>query len=179
MAYLAVGVVVVGLIGLLNLVFTLGVVRRMREYEQLLAGQGAGSDQIVLPAGATVGEFEATTTTGERVALSSMSGATLVAFSSVQCGPCRQALPKLAALATEWEGGRGRVLVVVVGGGSQSSEFVEQLEPVARVVVEPEHGPLAGVFAVRGFPAYCVVGDGGAVLASGYSLDQVMERVPA
>jgi hypothetical protein len=179
MVYLAVAVAVVGVLGLVNLVFILGVVRRLREYEQLLSGGGGDSDRVALAESTTVGEFMATTTAGEQVSEMSLTGRTLVAFSSVSCGPCRQLLPTLVSRAAEWEGGRANVLTVVVGGGKESAEFVEQLEPVAQVVVEPERGPVSTAFAVRGFPAYLVVGADGTVQASGYSLNQVLDRVPA
>ncbi|GIJ75032.1 hypothetical protein [Virgisporangium ochraceum] len=60
------------------------------------------------------------------------------------------------------EGGRSRVLAVVVGRAATARPFVLAPRPVARVVVEPEGGPLAAAFGVRRFPATGVVDDDGA-----------------
>ncbi|GAA0896237.1 hypothetical protein GCM10009557_96040 [Virgisporangium ochraceum] len=53
-------------------------------------------------------------------------------------------------------------MAVVVGRAATARPFVLAPRPVARVVVEPEGGPLAAAFGVRRFPATGVVDDDGA-----------------
>src|SRR6266508_4237143 len=70
-AFLAAAVTVVGALGVVNLIFSLGVIRRLREHTEILdrlaAGGGAQGDSVMLPPGETVGDFVATTVDGEQL----------------------------------------------------------------------------------------------------------------
>jgi thiol-disulfide isomerase/thioredoxin len=180
MEYLAAGLVLVGALGLLNLLLSVGIIRRLRSDEAARAEAAALQGGVMLPAGAEVRTFTTTTTDGEPVSRADLAGgADLVGFFSVRCGPCRTLLPRFAEAASTWTGGRAHVLAVVVDGEGGAGDFVERLLPVARVVVEAERGPVASAFGVRGFPAYCVVDGGGTVRASGHSLDELAALQPA
>ncbi len=178
MPYLVSAVVVVGALGLLNLLLTLGVVRRLRELEPLARAGGGGQARPrggPIPApGYPVGEFRARTTTGELVGREDLlADQTLVAFFSVGCPPCIEAVPRFVPRAAA-AGSRNRVLAVVQGGGADAAGFVEPLERVARVVVEDERGPVSAAFGVTGSPAYCLVDGSGTMQASGFKLDEVL-----
>ncbi|GAB2947317.1 TlpA family protein [Micromonospora polyrhachis] len=178
MSYVWVGMVVVGLIGLLNLLLTFGVIRRLREHTEQLSELRHGSD-IILPAGATVGEFTADTIDGIRVSRDGLAGRTVVSFFSPHCAPCRERMPEFIEYAGTAPGGRSQVLAVVVGTPADAVEAVTALTPVAQVVVEPDGGAVSRAFAINGFPALCLVDERGTVLASGSTLDELPSTVVA
>ncbi|MDO3687525.1 TlpA disulfide reductase family protein [Micromonospora sp. C28ISP2-4] len=182
MAYLAAAVIVVGIIGLLNLVLALGVIRRLREHTVRLtaleAGHGHGhSDGIMLGAGSAVQPFQAVTEDGVTVTRDGLAGPTLVAFFSPDCTPCRERMPQFIRYAAEHPGGRDRVVGVVVSDRAAAGEYVAALSPVARVVVESDGGPLCTAFGVQGFPAISLIDESGVVVASGSLIEDLSAPV--
>lgn len=183
MAYLAAATVLVGLLAAVNLLFTVGVVRRLREHTTELAslrsqGTPGMGESVAHPAGARVGEFTATSVDHRPVASGTLGDRLLVGFFSPHCGPCAERLPGFIAYASSRAGGSGAVLAVVAGTAEESAATVEQLRQVATVVVEPDRGPVQQAFGVAGFPAFVLVNDGW-VAASDYDLAPVAERVAA
>jgi hypothetical protein len=146
---LVAAVVLVGALCLLNLIFTLGVIKRLREHTELLRGS---RDPMAIEVGTKVGEFTSSTVDGEHIAHESLIEETVVAFFSPDCRPCKEKLPKFVAYARTSPGGHDRTLAVVVGDADMAADFVAELRPVARVVVEEPAGPLAAAFGIRGFP---------------------------
>jgi hypothetical protein len=177
MAVLTGVVVLVGALGLLNLLLTFGVVRRLREYtvvlETLRAHGGPGRPVLVgdIPApGAQVGEFTAITVDGEPVSRDSLGGSTAVVFMAAACKECRAQLPELVSWAGSQD--RDRVLVVIDSDGLDTSDLVEPLSPVVRVIVERPDRPVINAFGVTAFPGSCVVNDG-TVVASAVSFTEL------
>ncbi|HEX6356431.1 TlpA disulfide reductase family protein [Actinophytocola sp.] len=168
MPYLAAGTVLVGLLGLVNLVLTFGVIRRLRDVG---FSASALARKPMLSAGEPVGEFEIVTTDGTPISRDSLGGDTVVGFFSTGCAPCEQLLPAFLQYAAAMPGGRERVLAVVVGPEGDVVEPVARLAPVSRVVVEDiTGGPLSSAFGVLGYPSVCVVDGAGRVAASGSEL---------
>ncbi|MEU0484001.1 hypothetical protein ABZ260_33065 [Streptosporangium sp. NPDC006013] len=178
MAYLAAAAVLIGLLVVTNLILTVGVVRRLREHTAELAalrnGDSGGSD-VAMPAGSSVGGFDATSVAGLPVTLATLGDRPLVGFFSPHCQPCKERLPEFIEHATSRPGGRDAVLAVAVGAEEETAELVELLRPVATIVVEPDRGPVQQAFAVTGFPAFVLV-EGGVVVASGFDLAPVTHR---
>ncbi|MFI6496618.1 TlpA family protein disulfide reductase [Nonomuraea typhae] len=143
-------VVLVGSLVVINLIFTLGVIKRLREHTELLRGS---FDPVAIEAGTEIGEFVSVTVDGERIAHESFTEETTVAFFAPDCRPCQEKLPKLAAYGKSIPGGRDRVLAVVVASADLAADFVALLRPVAHVVVEEPAGPMAAAFGIRAFPA--------------------------
>lgn len=165
MAVLAALVVLVGMLCLLNLVLSFGVIRRLREHTELLAERD--SPVPGLPVGSQAADFTATTTDGETVSRDLLSDDTLVAFLTPNCGPCREQLPELAKVAANWPGGRDRTLAVVAGDPVAAAAYVELLSPVARVVVEESLDSSAiRAFEVAGYPLFGLVDRDGTILRS-------------
>jgi len=175
MAFLAAAVTVVGALGVVNLIFSLGVIRRLREHTEILdrlaAGGGAQGDSVMLPPGETVGDFVATTVDGEQLSREELADTTLVGFFSPDCEPCKERLPQFVDYAEHHQGGRRQVLAVVVADDEDGAgPVVAELASVARVVREVGAGPVPRAFGVHGFPAFALVESGGVVRASGYEL---------
>jgi thiol-disulfide isomerase/thioredoxin len=168
MVYLAAAVAVVGLLCLVDLVLTFGVIRRLREHTKQLSNLPQG---MVSPLGVAVGEapgdFTASSTTGETLSRAQLTGPTLVGFFSPGCEPCAAELPRFVERARTMPGGAQQVLAVVDGGAGDVSEYREHLDQVARVVVEPHGGPLQTAFRLAAYPTIYLLGDDGTVVASG------------
>jgi cytochrome oxidase Cu insertion factor (SCO1/SenC/PrrC family) len=175
MLYLAVAVVLVGVLTLLNLVLVFGVIRRLREHTALLSTR-AEMPELMRPAGEHADEFAATTVDGDPVSRDLLAGRTLVAYLSTNCAPCRKRLPEFVSVAEGFPGGRSQVLAVVSSSGPDdpaAAEYAERLAGVARVVVEPGLGPVSTAFGVSGFPAFAVVEEQGRIAASNVDLAEL------
>ena len=148
-------VVLIGALCLLNLLLTLGVIRRLREQTATRgpAGPpGRGSSRTA------VGGFTATTVDGDAVSPELLVDYTTVVFLAPECATCRDQVPELVRWAANRE--RSRVLVVIDGNVSDTTDLVAQLGRVARVIVERSGTPVADAFGVTAYPASCLVNDG-------------------
>ncbi|MEW2289295.1 hypothetical protein [Streptomyces sp. NPDC047841] len=146
--------VLVGLLCLLDLVLTVGVVKRLREHTELLAARGGG--RLSLGTGDEVGEFSAVTVDGERVHDGMIHSETVVAFFSPTCGPCKEKLPKFAEYARSVPRGREQVLAAVIADSPEEAEaaapMLTALRPVARVLTGRDADAVAEACKVQGFP---------------------------
>src|SRR5690349_19483902 len=95
LALLTAVAVLAGALCLLNLVLTLGVVRRLREHAVLLAKlQPAAAPNPMLAVGEQVGSFETVTVDGHPVSRDALDGPTLLGIFSPNCSACAERLPK-------------------------------------------------------------------------------------
>jgi thiol-disulfide isomerase/thioredoxin len=164
----AVGLVVVGLLGMFNLVLSFGLVRRLREHSGLLARvtAGPGSAGLVAEVGTRVAPFRVTAVDGALVDRDVLAGPTLVGFFAPGCGPCGELLPRFVAAARAMPGGRAAVVAVVVEDGSPAGYLVDPLAEVASVVLEERGGVLGTAFGVDSYPVTCVVDAVGVVTST-------------
>ena len=165
MEFLVAAVVLVGVLVVVDLVLTLGVVRRLREHSALISQALEGTGQVadfMLPAGSRLPELRATTVDG---AAAPAAGPLLIGFFSPGCKACVQRLPGFVEYAKGFD---GAVLGVAVGAAADVDDIVGTLAPVADVVIEPPDGPLSTALQVKGMPAMATVGPDGVVVASGY-----------
>lgn len=177
MPLLAAAVAIVAVLCLLDLLLTLGVIRRLREHERRLAEAGSAPPRRRLDPGAPVGPFSATATDGSAVSADALAPRAVVAFFSPTCAPCAEQLPRFVDLVAALPGGPGQALAVVCGDLAQAGPLVAKLEPVARVVLEEGLGPLATAFGVFAFPTLYVVDRDGAIRASGGSVDTLRDAM--
>ncbi|QLE75198.1 redoxin domain-containing protein [Streptomyces rectiverticillatus] len=165
MPVLIAAVVLVGLLCTLDLILTLGVIKRLRDHTAMLSKMADGNAPgrpPVIKVGEEVGEFQAVSVDGEVLTRESLSGDTLVAFFSPNCGPCHEMLPKFAEYARMVPGGRKQVLAVVVGTPERAEGQVAELSPVARVVVQGSEPVMTDAFQIMGFPTLLEVTSDGA-----------------
>ncbi|MFI1583952.1 TlpA family protein disulfide reductase [Embleya sp. NPDC020630] len=150
MAALTAAVVLVGALCVLDLLLTIGVIRRLRGYGP--AGPTPGRGMTPLRPGEELPAFTAVTVDGAAVDPSVLPDEALIVFLSPTCAPCRAKLPELVAYAAAEPAGRDHTLAVVVGEPYECEGFVRELSPVARVVVEPKGGPVCAALRVDAFP---------------------------
>jgi hypothetical protein len=164
MPYLVVAVVLVALLGLVNLVLTLALIRRLRA-QDTFRPEHAGPPTTLGP-GAEIGDFTTTTVDGEPVTPADLTG--LVGFFSAGCKPCHDLLPSFVEHAK----GRAReqVLAVVTG---DDRDTVEALAPVARVVAEDYDGTVTTAFQNAWTPALYVIDADHRVVATGGRLEHL------
>jgi hypothetical protein len=162
-------VIVVGAVCVLDLLLTFGVIRRLREHTELLREHQVPSSRPVI--GLSVGQvpkpFQVVTADG--TALSGPAGLRLAGFFSASCSIC----PERVAPFIEYVRGnhiaRDDVLaVLLVADGNTPPRYLDELAEVARVCVQPDDSWVAMAFSVAGYPAFCLLGDDGVVLSSGY-----------
>jgi hypothetical protein len=178
-AYLVAAVLAVGVLGLLNLLLTVGVVRRLR---QLTAAPGAlppGLHDALPPVGSTVADFSTTTVDGMTVSRHDLDDGTLVGFFSLGCDACVPAVPAFTTAARTFPGGASRVIAVVAGTGEARAAMLDALTPVARVVVEPPGAAgMVSAFGVTSFPAATLVDADGRIRWSGPDVAALPVPVP-
>jgi hypothetical protein len=171
---LSAAVVVVGALTVLNLILTLGVLKRLREQAEQQANTGSSepTDPIMQP-GETPDDFDVVSVDGEPVTRDGVSGLRLVAFVSPLCDMCEAQIPGLLDRAASMPGGRENVLVVVIGKGEGTAEYAEKFRDVAKVVVEPGNGQVNRAFRLGGVPAFGLLDEEARIVRSTIAIDRL------
>lgn len=153
MAYLIAAVVFVGALCSLDLILTLGVVKRLREHsEALAAGGGSGNRPPLIEVGESIGAFSTTTLEGRTLDHELLTDETVVAFFSTTCEPCKAKLPTFVEFSRAMSHTGRRPVAVVVDDVGEPEAFVEALGTVADVVVEHSDGALCTAFRTESYP---------------------------
>lgn len=180
MIVLAAAVALVGVLCLLDLLLTFGVIRRLREHAELIS-PGTVPDVPVLgvAAGEQPAPFSATTTEGD--AVTGPGGLAMVAFFSTTCSACPERVPPFVSYLTDHGIARNSALAVVLGPQDEPPAFAAALAGATRVTTAPELGgdPLTRAFKVVGYPAFCLLDEDGTVIASSHDPAALPEPAPA
>lgn len=157
-----------GLLGIINLVFSAGIARKLNV---LTAGGGlpsvsAGRASIAMPrSGDRPAEFAALTVGGANLRSADLAaGRTLVGFFATGCDSCKDLIPQFMSHARTLAG--GQAIAVVAGVDPERGKLAGLLSSVAHVVAEPADGPVVRAFGVAAFPMFCVLDDGVVTAAS-------------
>jgi hypothetical protein len=174
MVYVIAALVLVAAVAAVNLLFTLGLVRRLREHTELLsqgaAAHGAAQEEGVLHAGETVSDFSTTTVDGQHIDRESFSEGAMVAFFSPSCAPCRERVPEFVSHVTAIPQADRQAYAVVIGDEDATAEMVAALRPVARVLTGVKAEPIVAAFGVASYPALYRMDADGVVAASGHGM---------
>jgi hypothetical protein len=131
--------------------------------------------------GLAVGErpvaFSAVTRAGAQVAQG--TALRLVGFFWAPCSACQERVPPFLEYLSSHGVGRASALAVVVGGEAAPPPYLECLGEFAQICMEEEDGQVGSAFKVTGYPAFCLLGADGAVLASRYDPADLPEPVKA
>jgi hypothetical protein len=173
-------VVFVGLLCILDLALTVGVIKRLRILSDKLARVSRGPASSITR-GERVHPFRTVTIDGEHLDQDQLVDDTAVAFFTPDCRMCRETLPTFLEYARALPGGRRQAVAVVVGGREETAAYAAELAPVAQVVVEERGGPMSLAFAVIAFPALLQVARDatGTLVATTDNLDLGHAGVPA
>jgi thiol-disulfide isomerase/thioredoxin len=167
MPFLIAAVVLVAVLGMLNLLLTLAIVRRMRTMNPVQPPPEP------LPIGSAIRPFTATTIDGRTVSERDLRGGqTLVGYFSPGCPPCEAARPSFITYAAGLD--RERVLAVIVDETGTAGDEAVALEAVARVVVASEADTVVDALSAHGYPAVFLLDEDGRVVA----VDTTVQGLP-
>lgn len=171
--------ILAGLLTVLNVALTVGVIRRLREHTERLSNRPqVVSVQVMAEPGQRSLPFQAVTVDGDEVDESALTGGrTLVGVLANGCSSCEERRPEFVAMARRFP--RDRVLAILVNGGADVSAELAMLSPVARVVLQDEPGTgVTAALKVSGYPAFAIFDADGTVLSSGTSVED-LDAAPA
>ncbi|GGM49479.1 hypothetical protein ACFFX1_22910 [Dactylosporangium sucinum] len=169
---LTVAVIAALVISLLNLTLTFAIVRRMRD-NPTEPGHGHGQQHgnhsmSLVPVGARVGPFRATTPGGVVVTTEDVATDSVVAFVSATCETCKQVLEQL-----ERQQHTLGTLVVFVFGVEADVEAIAARLSAARVAMAAVGGDVAAAFGgIDGYPRVVRV-TGGVIARGGITLEHL------
>ena len=178
--------VVLTTLTLLNLLLTFGVIRKLREHTQELAG---GRPPATLAVGAQVPDFTAPTAGGDMVSIASLrASGGLVAFLAPDCSGCQEQLPSVRSALAEALDTPTAVLIVLTRlrpapdrderERAELTAALGVLDSRAAIVHEPLDGALQSAFQVAAFPAFYLVDTDGRVAGVSNNADQLPDLSP-
>jgi thiol-disulfide isomerase/thioredoxin len=173
MPILTAAVVLVGLLCVIDLLLSFGIIRRLRDQNEALRAvqqqaTAVAEPDIALSPGSEVCTFSATTVSGTELSnVDTADTRLLIGFFAPGCEPCKERMPEFIEYAARFD---GRVIAVAAGDPIETADMVARLGEVAEVVLEQDGGPLHKAFAATGYPALCLVDGNGIVLASGWEM---------
>jgi hypothetical protein len=169
-------VVLVGVLCLVDLVLTLGVIRRLRVHTELLNSSARADENIIgIPVGTIPADFAAVSIRDEQ--LDGPAGLRIVAFFASFCSVCPTKVPAFLAYLERNQIRQQDVLAVMAADPQDPVPYLNQVAQVARVCFEPPDGPVSAAFQVSAYPVFCVLDADGSLLSASY--DPANLRVPA
>lgn len=159
--------VVLWLLILLNLLFTLALVRRVNSMASTSSQRR--TPEMGLSKGATAPNFTAQTLNGETVTLQNYLGkSTVFVFFSTRCQPCHEILPRLNSLKEGATQAGVNLLLVSIDTMEDTRPYIEQNQIHLPVLVAPRvDNTFASEYKATGTPAYCHLSAEGRVLSAG------------
>lgn len=174
MTLLATAVVLLAAVVAVHLLFTFGLVARVRELQQN-GGAHVHNTQVPRP-GTVVGPFSVTGVDGVTISEADLAGPVQGGFFQVGCGPCRMLSDALVAAPPQAR------LVSMVQGDPDAPEATERLVAklgvLGRVVLIGVDDPVLSAFEIVAFPTLLHT-HSGVVTASGTRLDDFAQAAGA
>jgi hypothetical protein len=161
--------VLVGALGVLNLVLTLGLVRHLRALQEVVQ-EGVFPDPDLPRAGARVGAFEVTCADGKALSDRDLVQDTLVGFFTSGCRPCANLRSQLVRQPP------GLPFIAFVEGDHDDpevSEMVQMLSRLGSVALTTAGDQVTQAFKPSGFPTL-IRTEQGVIAAAGHRLRQVL-----
>lgn len=169
---LTIAVVLLAVVVALHVLFTYGLVARVRELQERAAPP---RDSNLPQPGTVIRPFSVTDTDGVAFTEADLEGPVQVGFFSVGCGPCRTLTDALVA-----DPPAARFVSVVDGDPTDqdgTARLVEKVSVLGRVAVVGTDDPVLSAFGVMAYPTLLHT-HGGVVTASGIKLSDFTD-VPA
>ncbi len=171
---------------LLEGLLLLGILRQIGVLHQKIDGLGMAGIQPPSPRGIPLGArspaFTLPRVGGGEVSLSDFRGTRiLLAFIQPGCGPCKNLLPHLNALALNTEETRAQVVLVSAGEREVNERLHEEYEIVPPIGLQ-RGGEVSQSYNVTGTPFVYVIDESGLIRASGVAntreqLEQMLTSV--
>ena len=164
MIFASAGLVLVGVVGVLNLAILLTMLRRWRELAATATPPAAAVRMIDrIPA------FSARAVDGTAVTERTLLGReTLVGFFSLTCKACVDSVPLFRGHAERLRAGGGVSLAIVHGDGAAGSELAAALDEVMDIVIaEDANAELSRRYGAENYPTYARYRADGMVTSAG------------
>jgi len=161
--------VLVGALGVLNVILTLGLVRHVRALQEVVQ-EGVFPDPDLPQAGARVGGFEVTCVDGKALSDRDLGQDTLVGFFTSGCRPCANLRSQLTRQPP------GLPFIAFVEGDQDDpevSEMVRVLSRLGSVALTTAGDTVTQAFKPSGFPTL-IRTEQGVIAAAGHRLRQVL-----
>lgn len=160
---LIVSSILLWLVVLLNLLLTLGLVRRLN-------ANRASAPEMGLKVGEIAPDFSAQSLSGETVTLATYAGRNIAfIFISIHCGPCHEILPRLEPLGPK--AARAGVELVLVSADEldETRAYVaKQNIGLSVLIASRKSNPFMEDYKSTATPSYCLVNEQGKVQSAGY-----------
>ncbi|MGK5557491.1 TlpA family protein disulfide reductase [Actinomadura kijaniata] len=180
MIFAVTGLVLVGVVGVLNLAILLVLLRRWRELEAAggLPAAGTGSNVRIID---RIPNFSARALDGTAVTERTLLGRrTLVGFFSLTCGACVAAVPVFAGHAERLRAAGGTSLAIVHGDGAADSELAAMLGDVMDIVIaEDSRAELSQRYGAKHYPTYAWYDTNGMVTSAGVGVAALRTEMAA
>lgn len=157
----------------LNIIFTLGLARRVNARAQSSAPQIE-----MLDPGTTLPEFSLLTITGEIVTEEIFKSIKLaLLFMSPNCEPCRAKMPELYKYWQKARQADVEVILVSDMGKEETAELVEghQLENMTVLLAPRDEASFLTDYKAKATPSYYLIDEHGKVRASGIGVPEIGE----
>jgi thiol-disulfide isomerase/thioredoxin len=183
MSVLAFFVILIGLALSLNVIMTLGLIRRLRQIHHSVAEWIPSGRYVPLPDGLPIGEvppsFSVTDLDGEVISEATLAGQiSVLGFFAASCESCRLYLPRLRDLSKQ----RARdlqSLVVIDGDAAHAGDLITVGRETGRVVTGELNTGMSGIFKVHFYPTFYVVDESGKVAFGSNSVDDLERYLAA
>ncbi|GAB3975648.1 hypothetical protein GCM10029978_060320 [Actinoallomurus acanthiterrae] len=179
MIFAVVGLVLVGVVAVLNLAILLIMLRRWRELDA--AGGFPTTGAVSNVRMGRIPNFSARALDGTAVTERTLLGKeTLVGFFSLTCKVCVEAVPVFAEHAERLRAGGGTSLAIVHGDDSADSELAATLSDVMDIVIaEDAKAELSQRYGAKHYPTYAWYGPNGMVTSAGVGLSALRTELAA
>lgn len=177
--FAVVGLVLAGIVGMLNLAILLVVLRRWREVESAgLSATGSGAAVRVID---RIPNFSARTLDGDTVTDGTLHGKeTLVGFFSLTCQACRDSVPVFAGHAGRLRATGGTSLAIVHGDDAAGSDLAAMLrDAMDLVIAEDATAELSKRYGAKHYPSFAWYDPNGMVTSAGVGIAALQTELVA
>lgn len=173
---------VLGAFCALNLMLTVAMARRLREFGEHLtplqpgAGYSGDHSSFLLPRGSVAPDFTTTSIDGTQRSRRDLLGKpSLIAFLLTNCPPCHKQVPDLLRYAPT-VASPANVLAVISGQGEEADSLASALKGIATVVREEEEPTLGRAFSVEAYPTFYLLDDNGMIQSGAPTIHRLAVR---
>lgn len=171
MEFVVAGLVLVSVVAIVNLVFTFGLVARVRELQEAQGPIGRAPLAVGVEEGDPLPDFAGVTSDGRPVGRGDVAGApVLFGFFSPDCSSCVDAVPPFLDRARALAAAGGRSVAVVVGEDAHVSGVAAALGDAGTLIAEEHELPVSTAFRVEAFPVFVLADAEGTVTAAGVGI---------
>jgi len=169
--------IVVSVLALLDLLLSVGYIRRLRDLDHVLRDRSSLLNRTTMIGGLAVGtpvpSFTATALTGTVVTPDTFAGTNwLLGFFGATCGSCRSYLPVMQQLIDNG----APALVVIDGSRDHAADLLKMVRPEVPTVIDVS-SDISQAFKLEVYPTFYLVDEIGDIAFASNSVDELRQRL--